>query len=183
LFQMQVKKPGAIISNSLLMEDIRNEGYRDLEIKLIGTKEGKTDEPYTFIVNNAGSSVNFINKNRVDSLFPSTIAVPLIADEEKMNEMINGFIAPQKVTLEKFAKVEDLLNNYTQAAIIPERLIPYFTGKYKVNVIFYKLPNVRINMCVLAVGKGENGRQYIKYVKKLSKEIMEILGIDQWEKK
>jgi hypothetical protein len=183
LYQMQEKEPGAILANSLLIEDIKDEGYIDYEIKLIGTKKGKTDEPYTIIVNNSGSSVNFTNKYKVDSLFPSTIAIPLITEEDRMKELVHGFIEPKTVQFEKFAKLEDLLNYYTQAAIIPERLIPYFTMKYKKNVIFYKLPKFRMNICVLAIRVDENEYYYIKYVNKLSQEIMEIIGVDQWEEK
>ena len=68
-------------------------------------------------------------------------------------------------------------------AVVPERIIPYFTKKHKKDVIFYKLPNVRINICMLAIRKDENERLYIKYVNKLSQEIIEIIGVDQWKNK
>ena len=60
--------------------------------------------------------------------------------------------------IEKFAKVEDLLNNYSEAAIIPERLIPYFADKYKVNVILYKLSDARINIGVLTITEPPSSR-------------------------
>lgn len=171
-------KPEAVLANELLIEN-----FKEYETRLIGKCEGKTDEPYTVIVSRVGSTENIINKNEVDSVFPSTIAMLLIADKAKLTEMVAGFMKPKIVHCEPFAKYEDLVNYYSQGVIIPERLVASYIEKYRKNVVFYKLSNVRLPICALAIRMGEDEHDYIRFIEKLSEEMKKIVGVDKWKKK
>lgn len=192
--KIEEKKPGAILTMSMVIEDVNTKGIMDYEIKLVGSKEGKTDEPYSFFVKNIGSindsiKLNYIIKNKVDSLFPTIVCVLDFAKQEKKEAIIRGFIEGQQIKVIKVAGFDNLLNiirdnpNIAKAGFIPYRLMPHFTGISKLRFFFYNLPDARMGICVLAISKDENKHYYVKYVKKFSQEIMEIIGVDQWKKK
>ncbi len=151
--------------------------YDDYEVKIKGTRAGKTEESYVLL------SIN----NRVDiaTLTPETVIGTIdIFGRNGMNDFAKQFFT-KVPKLKRVIKMEDLLPlltfNMAAAILVQEPAVQYFESTSNLKFTITKLSETKDGIVALAVKSGGKADKIATVLKSADKELCSFFEVDLWK--
>jgi hypothetical protein len=203
--EIEANPPLAIIAKPSTINNINpsllhtKEGG-EYSMKLFGTKDRRKDEPFVLIsplYDKSGSDTQergipritpLIRSNDDDqdplNLTDKVLGIVDFLDRGAMEQIVGALFSNPPLQIRHVTKIEELLNililNLAEAVLIPERQVPYFIDKSRLNFYLTEVPHARIDIISLAVRAECKDQSIIRLVQTLPQNCNELFGVDQW---
>jgi hypothetical protein len=170
--KMEIEPAQMVITKPALVEQFA--GY---EIKVKGSRAGKTDETYVLLSINNGVDIATVGTETV-------VGTIDILGRNGMNTFAKNFF-PTIPKLKRVTKIEDLLPlltfNMAVAILIQEPAIQYFKSTSNLNFAITKLPESKDGIVALAVKTGGSADKVASALKSADKELCSFFEVDLWK--
>lgn len=170
--KMELEPAQMIITKPALIKQFNN-----YEVKLKGTRAGKTDETYVLLSINSETDITALTAETV-------IGTIDILGRNGMNSFVKQFF-PTIPKLKRVTKVEDLLPlltfNMAVAILVQEPAIQYFKSTSNLNFAITKLPESNDGIVAFAVKSGGSADKISSVLKSADKELCSFFEVDLWK--